>query len=364
MALRTLHVAEAFGGGLLEVVEAIAEGQVARGDAVAIAHGRRPETPDDVGRGLDPRIEIVPLGCSRRTPAEQVRAIRALRRLVSSWRPDVVHLHSSFAGVAGALALDRSLPTVYTPHGYSFTMHDGGRVRRAAYALVERLVARRVTAVGAVSEAEAAAAASVARARRVVTVPNGIPELDDPPGGAPGRDSGRRRVVAVGRTDTARRPVEAARILASVADLADVEWVGGAGRGGVPASAVTGQGVPLTGWLPRAEAIEHLRAATACLHWAAWDGRPLSVLEAMAYDVVVVGSDIPPLRELLGPEQVCASEREATALLRRVLTDVPFRKRLLGEQERRRASGGAGRMTDGWRDVYKAVLTDHHPTIA
>jgi glycosyltransferase involved in cell wall biosynthesis len=197
-----------------------------------------------------------------------------------------------------------------------------------------------------------------------VIVPNGIPELDDPPGGAHDRDTKRPRVVAMGRTDTARRPVEAAGILASVADVAHVEWVGGAGRGGVPAAAITRQGVPLTGWLPRHEALERLRAATACLHWAAWDGRPLIVLEAMAYDVVVVSSDIPPLRELLEPGQLCASADEASRLLRRVLTEPRFRAQLLEGQRRRRAGAGARRMTDEWRDLYGEVATGTPPTIA
>ena len=157
-------------------------------------------------------------------------------------------------------------------------------------------------------------------------------------------------------TDTARRPEEAARILASVADIADVEWVGGAGRGGVPASAVTGQGVPLTGWLPREEAVAKLRSSTACLHWAAWDGRPLTVLEAMAYDVVVVGSDIPPLREMLSPDQLRAEAGEAAALLRRVLTDAELREHLLEEQRRLRKGGGARARTAEWRALYAQLL--------
>ena len=47
------------------------------------------------------------------------------------------------------------IPIVYTPHGYSFTMGDQGRLRRLAYRAIERSTARRVSLVGAVSDAEA-----------------------------------------------------------------------------------------------------------------------------------------------------------------------------------------------------------------
>jgi len=234
-------------------------------------------------------------------------------------------------------------------------MHEGSRARRALYVWVERLLVRRVSSVGAVSQYEAAAATNVAHAPRVVVVPNGIPELDTPPGAPSGRETRRPRVVTLGRIAPQRRPVESARILAGLADLADPEWVGGGGRGGVPRTAVTDQGVALSGWLSHREAMERLAAATAYLHWSAWDGCPLSVLEAMAYDVVVVGSDIAPLRELLGPAQLCSTEEQAVATLRRVLTDASFRQRLLDEQRRRRAGAGAGRMVDEWRAVYRAI---------
>ena len=43
-----------------------------------------------------------------------------LRRLVAGVGPEIVHLHSSKAGLAGRLALRGSVPTVFQPHGWSF----------------------------------------------------------------------------------------------------------------------------------------------------------------------------------------------------------------------------------------------------
>jgi glycosyltransferase involved in cell wall biosynthesis len=113
----------------------------------------------------------------------------------------------------------------------------------------------------------------------------------------------------------------------------------------------------VSGWVERDEAMERLASATAYLHWTAWDGQPLSVLEAMARDVVVVASDIDANRELLGPEQVCATEDAAVELLRSIVADPERRARLLESQRARRAGHGAARMVEAWRDVYAAVAT-------
>ena len=162
-SLRVLQVIEAFGGGALEVVTTVSERLAERGDSTAIAYGVRPETPVDVRARVAEPVDVFPLPWTARTARAQVRAARALRGLVGEWRPDLVHLHSSFAGVVGALSLRGRAPLVYTPHAYSF-MGAHGRGRRAAYRALERLVARRTQLVAAVSESEARLARTTSRA--------------------------------------------------------------------------------------------------------------------------------------------------------------------------------------------------------
>jgi glycosyltransferase involved in cell wall biosynthesis len=168
-------------------------------------------------------------------------------------------------------------------------------------------------------------------------------------------EDARPRVVTIGRVAEQHIPVETASILADLADMADVSWVGGAGRNPELDDLVRSQGVELTGWIERDEVQSILRSTTCCLHWTAWDGLPVTVLEAMASDVVVVAHDIAVTREILGPRQVCESPTAAVRLLREILADDDLREELLADQRSRRGRFSSRRMATGWRAVYDQI---------
>ena len=352
--MRVLHVTEASTSGTFAVVRTLCERLAKNGHDVALACGRRPETPADAAGDPEPAVEYVTLPWQRRSVRAHAAAARALRALVRTWRPDIVHLHSAFAGFVGVLALGRSgIPLVYTAHGSPLGRTVDGRLRLAAYARLEGFVARRVALVGAVSAAEAALVAAIAPSARIAVVANGIAELDE--GALPeARGRSGARVVALGRIVRQRRPAETARILSALAPQAEVLWIGD----GPPAqtAAVRAAGVPITGWLPRAQALDRLAAATVLVHWSASDGAALAILEAMARDVVVVASDIAPNRELVGDAQTCGEAEEAVALVRAVLADAVLRERLLAGQRERRERYGAADMTAGWVTLYGGLL--------
>src|ERR671933_334278 len=103
--MRVLHVTEAAGSGTFHVVRTLAARLAERGHEIAVAAGRRPVSPADLGAELPATVELHALPWTERTVRAQVAAARALRRLVAAWRPGVVHLHSSFAGALGAVAV-------------------------------------------------------------------------------------------------------------------------------------------------------------------------------------------------------------------------------------------------------------------
>jgi glycosyltransferase involved in cell wall biosynthesis len=350
--MRILQVTEASGSGTFEVLRTISAGATAAGHQVLVALGARPETPQDPASLLPAVVELALLPWASRDPRSQLKAARALRQLAAGWRPDVVHLHSSFAGVVGALALPHGLPIVYTSHGSPTGRRSDAWPKRGAYRAAESLVARRATVVGAVSEADADVARRLLGARRVEVIPNGIADLD-PGHPMPAPERADRRVVAVGRISAQRRPAETAQILGAVRDLASVRWIGGAADGeDEPLRAAL---VPVTGWLAHDDALAQLAQATVVVHWSGWDGMSLALLEAMARDVVVVASDIPANREVIGPDQVCATVPEAIALVRSVLTDDDARSSLLAAQRARGERYGAARSAAAWLDLYAQI---------
>ena len=356
--MRILYVAEAFGGGVFELVKMTAEGAAADGHQVAVCYGRRPETPAQPAQLVDGAVKLIELPWTRESLRAQLSGAARLRRLVRSWRPDLVHAYSSFAGVHCATTIGRQAPVVFTPQAYSFTMSDKSVVARSAFRLAESFASRRSAVVGACSADEARLARELG-ARNVEIVLNGIAELDDPC--PPDRANPEAaRVIALGRTVPQRRPAACARILTALEPPAEVAWIGGAGgsRGIAGARALQSAGVPVSGWTPRARVLSELERASAYLHWTAWDGLPLSVLEAMASDAVVVASDIGPNRELLGTNQVRATEAEAVELLRAVLADRTLAAKLLAEQRRRRSRYGATAMVEGWLRLYTRLARE------
>lgn len=129
-------------------------------------------------RGLD--THVIPSLQVPLNPRQDLQAFYDLWRLMRRVQPDLVHLHSSKAGLLGRLAARLAgIRTVFTAHGWAFT--DGVSPRRKALALLsERLVAPFTDRVITVSnfDRELALRLRLLPAARVRAVHNGIP--DDP----------------------------------------------------------------------------------------------------------------------------------------------------------------------------------------
>ena len=156
--MRILHIStRMIIGGSQEAVVLSCVGQADLGHSVGLAHGPvyGPEGSMLPAMEADGRTELFEVPTMRRelAPLADLRAYFATRRLIRRWRPDVVHTHSSKAGIVGRLAAWREkVPrVVHTVHGFAFDEFQSPW-RNRLYIWSERLAAKRCHAIAFVSE--------------------------------------------------------------------------------------------------------------------------------------------------------------------------------------------------------------------
>jgi glycosyltransferase involved in cell wall biosynthesis len=132
---------------------------------------------DEETSALGVPVRYVPSLGRTAHPWKDPLALAALVRIFRRERPDIVHTHSSKAGILGRLAARAAgVPViVHTFHGFGFTPNQK-RPIRGFYVLLERLAARVTTAFIAVSRAnmEEALARGIGRRDRFHLIRSGI----------------------------------------------------------------------------------------------------------------------------------------------------------------------------------------------
>jgi glycosyltransferase involved in cell wall biosynthesis len=125
----------------------------------------------------DLKVELLPELVRPVRPLVDLRAYRRLRAILCKLRPEVVHTHSSKAGILGrAAAWHEHVPAiVHTIHGMPFGPFETP-LKNRLYVALERWAARRSHAIVSVCDAmtEQALAAGVGRPNQFVTVYSGM----------------------------------------------------------------------------------------------------------------------------------------------------------------------------------------------
>ncbi len=149
-SLTVLHAAQPTDAGVARYVAAVAADQLTRGWRVVVACPSGGHLATELGAHGVPRLRWP---ATRSPGTETVPETQRLRRLISEVQPDVVHLHSAKAGLAGRLAIRGARPTLFQPHGWSWLAVQGPTARAAL--AWERFAARWTDLLVCVGEGEA-----------------------------------------------------------------------------------------------------------------------------------------------------------------------------------------------------------------
>lgn len=298
-----LHVVEAFGGGVQSSLAHFIESSPFA-NHVVFGRVRSGESTEH------PLAEVVIY------QGGAIGFAREMRRLARRIEPDVVHFHSSKAGILRLLQ-PQSACRAYSPHCYAFERLDVPAFVRWAFRVTESMLARVTDVVVAVSPHEAMLARSLCAKSDVVTVSN-LAQMS--PFVPHGNES--RRVVTVGRISAQKAPERYAAVAAESPDDIEFVWIGD----GDPAlrQKLETSGVRVTGWLDAASVRDELRLAALYLHTADWEASPMSIAQALGEGTPVICSELPTLRSL-GYLTVEASKSEISRAVVAFFDDERYR---------------------------------------
>ena len=114
---KILYMVEAMGGGVFTYIVDLANELVDTYD-MYIAYAVRKQTPANYKDYFDKRIHLIEVKNFGRAinPVKDFASLFEVKRIASEINPDVIHLHSSKAGVIGRIP-SRAMPTSMTQTG-------------------------------------------------------------------------------------------------------------------------------------------------------------------------------------------------------------------------------------------------------
>ena len=295
---RILHVAQTTAGGIASYFEEIAPFQSARYGAENV-HFVIPGGEEHLP-SIDP-AQLIRFPSASRNARSLLDFTRTALRAVDRVKPDIVHLHSTFAGaiLRPLLRIRRRRPFIaYCAHGWAFSM-ETSNAKQNAFALVERRLARFTDLIHVVSRSEFALAESVhLPTEKMRVLPNGIAWT--PPRQARAR-TGPLRVAFIGRHDR-QKGLDVLLDVIRGGGLSHIHFdiVGNSiVAGAVPDVESSPDNVTMHGWLPRSAAMKVLGQADAMVMPSRWDAAPIVAIEAMRAGVPVIGSNRGAIPEIV-----------------------------------------------------------------
>ncbi len=298
---RIVHVTEAPLGGVVSYLEELIAAQITDLPDTQIDLITPEVNIPALSAVKGPNFRIIGLSHKRGSARDLFRLARRTIRHLRQTRPEILHIHSTFAGAAlrgMAPLIPRATKTIYCPHGWAFS-RQGSRKMQRGTALVERALSHVTDRIVCISEYERRAALEIGiSARRLVVIDNGISPrapLQEPQpraGGSP------RLIAFAGRFDRQKGFDTFVEVLRQLGPDAK-----GIAIGSAIVSADQMPDLPpnieLLGWQPRDEVFDLYRRADLLLMPSRWEGFGLVAVEAMQAALPVFASRVGGLQDIV-----------------------------------------------------------------
>lgn len=304
--MKILHAAETIKGGVATVINSLTEHQTKLNDYEVICI-----VPSDQSDNLLKINDLKEIQFNRngRNITGMFSFFWVLIRTIITKKPDVLHLHSSFAGLLGRLAIVLSgrrnkTKVIYCPHAFGFLMQTSPFKKRI-YGFVELFLAKFTDKIICVSQSEYDAALKKGfPQKKLALVYNGVKPKDM-------RNSRTLnykqtyKILFVGRFDFQKGIdilAEAIELLALEKNNIFYEFtlIGEAVNSDDEIIFKNSDHIKIhtLGWLKPHQLEEQYLNHDAIVIPSRWEGFAMVPLEAMSYGLPIIASDISTFREL------------------------------------------------------------------
>lgn len=288
--MKILHIVNSYQSGVAHIINAI----VAEGDKRDVQSALLYSDADD--NVILPCETHYQIAMQREININKDwQALKKIKAVIKKFNPDVIHCHSAKAGVLGRIAARQlNIVCCYSPHCYAFLRLDVSWLKKRSYNWFEKIIAKytqATTIAGGETEYQLARQFS-----NVTLINNSINLTEIIP---PLINEKNSLIVTIGRLSPQKGIDIYKKVVQSLP--ADIQWLW-IGDGEQKAQLASLNNVKVTGWLANDKVKQHLAAAKIYFQSSAWEGLPISVLEAASLAKPIVCSNIPGHRDIITPD--------------------------------------------------------------
>ncbi|MDH0660729.1 MULTISPECIES: glycosyltransferase [unclassified Empedobacter] len=290
--IKLLHISETFVSGVYTYIKQICNylENDERFEIHIIYSGDRGETKfDQISSDFSSKIFFHQISMKREiSPKEDLKSIFNIRKKIKEIAPDLIHIHSSKAGVLGRLAAFRLKNKVfYTPHGYSFLREDISEFKQKLFYQIEKFsqffFPVQIIACG---DHEFRIASKIDN-NRACLILNGVNLSYFDNKSFNSNKSSKIRIGNSGRISIQKNP-RLFNLIAKEFPNYEFFWIGD----GDLKHELNSPNISITGWKKYDECIDILNSFDIFLSTSLWEGLPFNILEAMALKKPIITNNI------------------------------------------------------------------------
>lgn len=291
--IKIVHIAEAFSTGIYSYLRDLSSYMTNLPDVdnyeVVIIYSKRDVLDESkIKQDFSDKIRFIKIQMTRNiSPKSDFNSLLKIRKILKIEKPDIVHLHSSKAGVLGRISsfglLNRN-KIFYSPHGYAFLRQDISKKSQKLYYFIEKfsqLIFGGVTVTSGDTEFDYAK-----KIGKSLLVRNGIDFKNQYK--KPDSAGKKFTVGTIGVVHAQKNPSGFNEIALKMPDVNFV-WIGN----GELANQITAPNARVTGWVAHREDIfSRTSEFDVYMQVSLWEGLSIAILEAMFLGKPVVASNI------------------------------------------------------------------------